>query len=341
MLLWKPEKAARQFRDPYVLVILLIVFLLGGCGVHSGRQPPEEMLAYTPRGEDRLAKYSPIVVVEYPEYEYNRIGSPEVDSSGNGGNGSDRRVAINPDVPVFFTEERSWQGKLGTYTNLIYRLHFSEVPFSLIPFHLTAGRNVGLLVIITINAKNQPVLVTTLHTCGCYLAFIPTSFLAPEAFPADWNMEDQWVFGEKLPGHLYYTGQPELQKIFIYVRDGVHRVMDLQLNDPAMKKGQYRTAVPALQPLVALSRLQATEGTSVSFFETEGERNGYVRDSQKIWERLMISWWALDWRVGEDKRFGRNTTDGPIFYTSLKPWARRASDLRDFAMFLEYWGWHL
>lgn len=54
-----------------------------------------------------------------------------------------------------------------------------------------------------------------------------------------------------------------------------------------------------------------------------------------------MSWWALDWRVGEDKKFGRHTSDGPVFYTSLRPWDRKRSDMRDFAGFLAYWGWRL
>lgn len=29
------------------------------------------------------------------------------------------------------------------------------------------------------------------------------------------------------------------------------------------------------------------------------------------------------------------------FYTSLKPWARTASDMRDFPGFLAYYGWKL
>lgn len=53
-----------------------------------------------------------------------------------------------------------------------------------------------------------------------------------------------------------------------------------------------------------------------------------------------MGWWALDGKVGEDKDLGYDIYDGPIFYTSLKPWARNASDLRDFSGFLEYWGFY-
>lgn len=93
--------------------------------------------------------------------------------------------------------------------------------------------------------------------------------------------------------------------------------------------------------MASLSSLWADDGGIFSFFETDGSRKDYVHGAGKIWERLLISWWAFDWRVGEDKRLGQDRDDGPIFYTSLKPWARKASDLRDFAGLVDYWGWGL
>jgi hypothetical protein len=95
------------------------------------------------------------------------------------------------------------------------------------------------------------------------------------------------------------------------------------------------------RPMDELENISAGDGNVVSFYETSGARAGYVRNSGKIWERLLISWWALDWRVGEDKRFAPGESDGPVFYTSLKPWARQESDLLDFPGFLRYWGWKL
>ena len=52
-----------------------------------------------------------------------------------------------------------------------------------------------------------------------------------------------------------------------------------------------------------------------------------------------MSWWAFDWRIGEDKKFGKDENDGILFYTSLKPWSRKKSDMRNFISFLKYWGW--
>lgn len=61
----------------------------------------------------------------------------------------------------------------------------------------------------------------------------------------------------------------------------------------------------------------------------------------KILERLLMSWWALDLYVGEDKAYSIHDKSGAVFYTSLKFWARQASDMKNFPEFLKYWGWNL
>ena len=99
--------------------------------------------------------------------------------------------------------------------------------------------------------------------------------------------------------------------------------------------------IPEEQALEALKALPLANGRTTSFYETAGSRQGYVKGSYKVRERWLMSWWAFDWRVGEDKVFSPDRSDGINFYTSLKPWARDASDMRDFASFLQYWGWKL
>ena len=124
----------------------------------------------------------------------------------------------------------------------------------------------------------------------------------------------------------------------VLLRDGSHRVKDLWLSPEVSNK--YQTINATLQPLSALEQLPLANGL-VSFYETLGPRQGYVKGSHKFRERLLMSWWTLDWRIGEDKKLGRDKEDGTQFYTSLNPWARDASDMRDFARFLEYWQWNL
>ena len=104
---------------------------------------------------------------------------------------------------------------------------------------------------------------------------------------------------------------------------------------------KYSTARAQTKPIDALKELELKYNKTTSFFENSGSRKGYVKESHKIRERLFMSWWALDSRIGEDKMFGKNRNDGILFYTSLKPWAREKSDMRDFIAFLKYWNWNL
>ena len=104
----------------------------------------------------------------------------------------------------------------------------------------------------------------------------------------------------------------------------------------------YHTNPVSVQPVSVLDALPLPEnGQRVSMFESEGSRRDYVRNSYKPFEFLFMSWWSLDPRVGNDKRYGKPGGRSPAFYTSLKPWARQDSDMREFNAFLRYWGWQL
>ena len=132
------------------------------------------------------------------------------------------------------------------------------------------------------------------------------------------------------------------ERIVVYLRDETHRVIRQDIATAAEIASSYSTYPVSVQPVSVLDALPVAEGDrEISMFETQGPRRGYVRDSYKPFEFLFMSWWSLDSRVGNDKRYGKQDTQSPVFYTSLKPWARQESDMRDFDAFLRYWGWHL
>jgi len=126
----------------------------------------------------------------------------------------------------------------------------------------------------------------------------------------------------------------------ILLRDGTHRIKDIWLADLQSVK-VYNPVHAEILPLEYLEKLPLVEEKTTSFYEESGSSKGYVKGSTKIWERLFMGWWAFDWRVGEDKRLGKDINNPPVFYTSLKPWARAESDMRNFEVFLAYWGWNL
>lgn len=188
-----------------------------------------------------------------------------------------RTITIDPALAHIFAEQRSWQGKNGRYTNLIYRIHFRQVTLR----HLTAGSNSGLFVILTLNNRQQPVLITTLQTCGCHLAIIPTSFLNPAAFPAGWDRTRQYVFDEYLPGILDYTGSDPDDRLHILLGDAAHRVTALWLEDSAGDR-RYRQEKATILQMASLSRLRADDGRTFSFFDTYGPRKDYEHGTGKI-----------------------------------------------------------
>lgn len=285
----------------------------------------------------RLTRHAPIFIIGNNETRHNRIGTP----SAHRDKGGHEEVMVNPDRATLYAEERPFKTATGHYTNLIYRLHFEKIPGGFFPYYLGKGKNVGLIVVITLDQKGRPLLYTTVHTCGCYLAFVPTSFLTDASFPQGWRRERQTVHAENLPGILIMP--PSLDApvpLMIGIRDDTHRVKNMWVSSPEERRG-YRHIPMDVRPLAALETLPVEGGESTSFYETSGSRRGYVKGSQKSRERMWMSWWTLDWRIGEDKALGTSLDEGPSFYTSLKPWAKEASDMRDFTRFLDHWGWRL
>jgi len=314
---------------------LLVLLLLGlaACVAAPKPAPMEAARHYLPeRGDRLLNRLAPAFWVEQYQDDYNRPGAARASSPD--------AVFIDPDSPVMYVEERHFSTARGDYTNLLYRVHFKEIPCGWSPYYLGAGKNIGLFVVVTLDAGGRPLLFTTVHTCGCYLAFIPTSNLPRQERPTGWKTDRQSVYGENLPAELNYAGaSPDQRRVQIRLRPGSHRVMDVWLA-PTAESPQSATTI-SLQPLDDLKRLPLKNGDTTSFYETSGSRAGHVKGSFKPRERLLMSWWTLAWTIGQDKYLGADKNDGPVFYTSLQPWARDASDMRDFAAFLHYWGWGL
>jgi len=323
----------RSPRLNWYLAAIILLLSLSACATLPKPLTGTSATAYiTEPGEQLLNRFAPVFWIEENSTDHNRIGAVRATS--------DDQVFIDPDSAVIYAEQRTFSTPKGDYTNLVYRVHFQEIPDGFAPFYLGAGKNIGLLILITLNAQHQPLLVTSVHTCGCYLAFIPTSYLALAALPGGWPTERQTVFSESLPARLSYL-QAGLEPIRVQVRirPDTHRVMDVWL---APVDAIQATSIPMrLKPLADLKNLPLSDQQTTSMFVTSGTRKGYVKGSFKTRERLLMSWWALDWHIGQDKVLGKDKQDGPTFYTSLKPWARDASDMRDFPNFLAYWGWDL
>lgn len=316
-------------------LILFASFLLHSCATIPS---PSDYRENAFAAEENNDIYSPVFIIENSTESYKNIFLAGVVINGSWR--SD--FVVDPKTATVYFKKETFNTGSASYTNLVYRVHFEKVPFSLYPFYLTTGKNVGIFVVITLNKESQPVLFTTVHTCGCYIAFIPTSYLPEKSFPDKWDKKGQTVFGEELPGLLNYPKEFNSSlKPVIRLRSGTHRVKDLFIESISSVFTVYDTTFYELAPIEALENLPVEGEMTTSFFETSGPRKGYVKKSRKPLERLLMSWWAFDWRIGEDKSLLDEKKSDATFYTSLKPWAREESDMRNFPRFLKYWGWKL
>ena len=317
--------------------VTVLFFFVISCATVPVPSPDGPLTAYaTDDGNSLPARFAPVFVIENDREKYNRIGTPSARKGPDG----EEIIYINPDEATIYARKTRFETAKGTYTNLTYRIHFEKIPGGFFPYHLGKGKNIGLLVVVTLDSQNRPILFTSVHTCGCYLAFVPTSLMPVDVFADGWKKERQSVYSEDLPGVLEYSRPfSGNDRVMILIRSETHRVKDIWLS-AGIPSDRYDIVKAKHQPFAALERLPLKNHGTTSFYETSGCRKGYVKESHKTRERLYMSWWAFDWRVGEDKKLGKDENDGILFYTSLKPWRRKVSDLRDFITFSKYWGWH-
>jgi hypothetical protein len=322
----------RTIIGPWLSLILLLS-VLSACTARQDYRA-EEMRLVTAFGAETESESPPLFLLPGWQHPYNRIGRVQARRHGR-----HDHVFVEPGRAVIYQGLFSFTGRKGnSYTNQIFRVHFSGTPFSLIPFHLGAGDNIGVLVVITRDSRNRPLLVTTVNTCGCYVAVIPTSYLPAEAFPPDWPIDKQHVFGEVLPSKLDMTN-PE-DAFLITIRPAVHRVMDVRVAEAAIMPEIERVEA-GIQPLSALKTLPLSDGLVTSMYYDKWPLKGHVKGAIKPWESLLLSLVSLDFYVGMDKEYGSTEEIGNPFYTSLKPWNRKRSDMNNFADFLLFMGWQL
>ncbi len=330
----------RTTRLAWLLIIVSLVVWQGCAGVRP--LPEETHLTVYEIGEkgavpgEQVQRWAPAFVAYGHTEPYNRIGRPVARRTGGG----NEAIEIDPDQPALFFMQRDFVTEKGRYHNLIYRVHFPTIPYSLVPFNLTAGSNVGLMVVVTLNQRQEPILVTTVHTCGCYLAIIPTDHLPESSLPEGWQAQPKDVYGETLMPQLKYrsVAQP---RVLVHLRPEVHRVMKLEVVPADRLRGSRYTSIP-MQPLPMEALLKLPYGReTTSFYYDEGFLRGHVKGSVKLFETLLMSPISLDFFVGTDKIYADPEVYGNHFYTSLKPWRRSDSDMWDFARFLKYWGWRL
>jgi hypothetical protein len=161
------------------------------------------------------------------------------------------------------------------------------------------------------------------------------------ALPEDWKDEPLRFYGERLPNVLDYS-QSKQPQLLVHVRPGVHRVMDLEVVDGQLwGKAPDQNLIKADLLPVGMLETIPVDGGFTSFYHQDGALKGHVKGSVKPWETIFLSLISLDFFVGTDKSYVNSYYYENPFYTSLKPWNRKDSNMYDFERFLRFWGWKL
>lgn len=317
-----------------LVAALAVVFCVAVAPAKEQGEAP--FTAFVAPAEGSLAaRFAPIFVVEQADESYNLIGTPSAAARGDKVD-----VFVDSAQPAIYTEALSFSASERHYRNLFYRVHFERSPFTLVPFNASAGENVGIMAVVTLDESDRPVLLTTVHTCGCYHAIIPTNFLPESAYPDTWDKNGQEIYGEHLTGHLDYSGDPSLRPT-ILVRSGTHRIMEVSMRSLDTLHEQGEVVESPLQPVESLKLLKTPEGEETSFYFEKGRKRGLVKGAHKPWETLLFGLWIGDAHVGQDREFGSKEETGRLFYTTLNPRKKQKSDMSDFAGFLAQNGWKL
>lgn len=324
---------------PYILFVFIILLSVTGC-VHKTiiGTPADSVLYSKPDNSGQKSNlFTPHILVHGYSNIHNRIGRPSARFNKWG----EEEIYIDTNYPTLYHGIDTFTTERDEYTNHIYRVNFPKTPFSLIPFYLTSGNNPGLLVITTYNSDHNPVLITTVHTCGCYLAIIPTNFLPKESLPLKWKNEDHLkIYGEQLPSLIDFTTVSEPSLVF-EIRPETHRFMNIELINKYESNQRYGNVQPMLYAELDSLEKIPLRAEETSFFVQNGILEGHVKDSIKPWESTLLSLISLDLFVGSDKKYDYHFKTKNNFYTSLKPWNRVSSDMRNFKRFLRFWGWRL
>ncbi len=329
------QNAARMSAPIWCAIALTLTTVAAGAK-EAESDAPGETVAYVYSGNEALlAAHAPVFLIEHNELVYNRIGTPSARLDED----DDEEIYVDPDHATIYHQIETFETDKGAYTNLIYRIHFEESPFTWQPFNASAGKNVGAMAVVTLDGTNCPVLLTTVQSCGCYHAITPTSFLQADVYPEVWSNETVENYDETLPGRLDYPENAGTDlRIAIRIRSGTHRTMDVSLITLANVTDAYPVVETAAAPMESLKAIPLGEGYT-SFYYENGRKRGLVKGASKPWETLLFGLWSWDSHVGQDREYASKEDSGHRFYTTLRASQKKEADMWDYAGYLRHNGW--
>ncbi|MCW5632901.1 MAG: hypothetical protein KIT17_06140 [Rubrivivax sp.] len=180
----------------------------------SPRWPaPQDTLGLPQPGEAEAARllawHAPVFEVEV-RGDFDRFGAPAW--------GPDGLPRVNTGAPVVYQRlaHTRWQGRW--LLQLVYTVWFPERP-ARSSTDLLAGTLDGVIVRLTLDEHGRPLLMDTIHACGCYHLFFPSAALRARA---DAPQGEEWLFA---PAPL--PPLPQTHRLVVRLASATHYVTGL------------------------------------------------------------------------------------------------------------------
>ncbi len=245
--------------------------------------------------------YAPIWVVDKKSVA-DQLGKPVLSVDD-----ADISIAVDTNQPVTFARLSYTRFHGDILPQLTYMIWFSDRPKTGV-FDLLSGSLDAVMWRVTIGKDGHPLIYDTIHACGCYHLFFPTSNLNRIPMPEDLDLREEALVVAKAP-HF----EPD-QRIAVRLASGSHYVTGLgTVPTSNTANGNSRDQYDIVGPLVAFEdtviddaglRLAPVEG--FDRLQSIYGRNGLIPQSQRL-ERWTL--WPMGIRsAGAMRQWGNHAT---------------------------------
>ena len=227
-----------------------------------------------------LAAHAPLFDIEQ-QGDFDRPGTPTWQAN--------ERIAVDTARPVVYQRLAHTLVRGQALVQLVYTLWLPERP-KRSAFDLLGGALDGVIVRITLGPDGKPVLLDTIHACGCYHLFFPAQGIAlrPDA-PKD----EEWAF---VPASL-----PEwapAKRFVIRIASATHYVLGVS----AATQADYSNSRYFLRPESDLRSLPRPDGSRRSLYNPDGLVAGSERAERFLFWPMGIA------SAGAMRQWGHHAT---------------------------------
>ncbi|MCK8515682.1 hypothetical protein M0534_04990 [Methylonatrum kenyense] len=251
------------------------------------RNAPRDALGDLLLGESErdaiVAAFAPVIELER-DVAHNRIGTPVWTGEG--------RPNVNTAQPRVFHAMDSVRFGGQVLPRIYYVYWFNSRPKSN-PLDILGGRLDGMILRLTLAEDGRPLLLESLHNCGCYHQYYPLQALQEHA-RATYAEPPLVLSGPGLPG--------ERQRLTVVLRDRSHHLRRLYLGVAGQESSGSGTQQYLLADYDSLRSVYGDGQERRSLFDADGLVPGTRRDEQ------VLFWVSGVPAPGAMRQLGRHPT---------------------------------